>query len=53
MPELILAKALLIDADVTGACSGNPSNSSSASGGAGKEIKILRNVINQASVIHT
>lgn len=41
MPELILAKALLIDADVTGACNGNPSNSSSASGGAGKEIKIL------------
>lgn len=41
MPELILAKALLIDADVTGACNGNVSKYSSVSGGAGEEIKIL------------
>lgn len=41
MLELILAKALLIDADVMGACDGHISNSSPASGGAVKEIKIL------------
>lgn len=42
MLDLILVKTLLIDADVTGACAGNVSNSSSASGGAGKEICLVK-----------
>lgn len=41
MPELMLVKAQLIDADVTGACDGHVSNSSSASEGAGQETNIL------------
>lgn len=48
MLELILVKALLIDADVTGACDGNISNNSSASGGAQEGNKDLTNVTSQA-----
>lgn len=42
MLELILVKALLIDADVMGAYDGHVSNSSFVSGRAVKEIKILQ-----------
>lgn len=53
MMDLILVKTLLIDAEVTGACAGNVCNSSSASGGAGKEIKILQMCLVKTSVIWT